>query len=320
MQPPAIGYASGKVILLGEHSVVYGGTAIAASIERGVSAQASFSRTTRLWLMGRWIAPGEAGLGVAFKELLEKMEVYDLEVRLDPDIPVGCGLGASAAMGVATARAIERLVQSRDASYAPGDSLLFEAVERWERVLHGNPSGIDLVAASGLGLLSFRRAEGPRRLKVARPLRVAIAIAGAPAETRSMVQAVAAFRQRDRALVDRIFSTIEHLVETAELRLASGDLVGLGQLLDANQAELERLNISNREIEAACQMARDAGALGAKLTGAGGGGCVIALTNGDPAPVLDAWRRAGLDAFCTAIGEGALRDPDLEPDPKEIVP
>jgi len=320
MQAPATGYASGKVILLGEHSVVYGGTAIAASIERGVSAQASFSQSSRLCLMGRWIVPGEAGLGVAFEELLAQMRTFDLEVRLDPDIPVGCGLGASAAMGVATARAINGLIRSRDPRDALPESRLLEAAECWERVLHGNPSGIDLAAASGRGILSFRRTEGPRWLKLALPLRIAIAIASAPAETRSMVQAVADLRQRDRALVDGIFSTIEHLAQSAESQLLSGDLAGLGQLLDANQAELERLGISNREIEAACQIARDEGALGAKLTGAGGGGCVIALTNGDPAPVLEAWQRVGLNAFCTSIGDLAHRDPDREHDSREMVP
>lgn len=94
---------------------------------------------------------------------------------------------------------------------------------------------------------------------------------------------------------------IESLVKNARLALEAGDVTGLGRLLDLNQMLLSGLMVSTEEIETACRVAREAGALGAKLTGAGGGGAVIALCEADPEPVLDAWRRQGLTCFSTRV-------------------
>ena len=104
-------------------------------------------------------------------------------------------------------------------------------------------------------------------------------------------------RERRPAVVDQALEGIRALVQNAKLCLEAGDLPGLGSLMNYNQMLLSGLFVSTEGIERCCGLARDAGALGAKLTGAGGGGAVVALCDGDFAPILTAWRAAGIDGF-----------------------
>jgi mevalonate kinase len=102
--------------------------------------------------------------------------------------------------------------------------------------------------------------------------------------------------------VNQTFAGIESLVKNAECCIRQADHPGLGKLMDLNQMLLSSLFVSTEEIEHACRLARDAGALGAKLTGAGGGGSVIALVQGHAADVLAAWKRVGIDGFEARVG------------------
>src|SRR5690606_3315749 len=113
--------------------------------------------------------------------------------------------------------------------------------------------------------------------------------AGPSARTKTMVESVANLRRRRSELVDKSLEAIHSLVENAALCLKAGDLVGLGKLMDYNQMLLSGLFLSTSEIEDACRIARDEGALGAKLTGAGGGGSVIALAE-DPDAIVAGWQ------------------------------
>jgi mevalonate kinase len=117
-----------------------------------------------------------------------------------------------------------------------------------------------------------------------------------------MVESVARLAARRPELVDKAVTGIKALVDNARLCIEAGDLPGLGKLMDLNQMLLSGLMVSTAGIEAACETARRAGALGAKLTGAGGGGCVIALADLDPEPVLEAWRAEGLECFAATVG------------------
>jgi mevalonate kinase len=101
--------------------------------------------------------------------------------------------------------------------------------------------------------------------------------------------------------VTRTFGAIDSLVQNARLALEAGDHVGLGKLMDLNQVLLSGLMVSTEEIETMCSLARETGALGVKLTGSGGGGCVVALVDEDPTPIVAAWEKAGFRAFSTRV-------------------
>jgi mevalonate kinase len=112
-----------------------------------------------------------------------------------------------------------------------------------------------------------------------------------------MVDNVARLRERRPAIVNKALEGILALVKNARLCLEASDLQGLGSLMNYNQMLLSGLFVSTEGIERCCALARDAGALGAKLTGAGGGGAVVALCDRDFEPILSAWRAAGIECF-----------------------
>ena len=285
--------AHGKVILLGEHAVVYGVPAIAAGIDRGAHAKARPSETAKLSIGDVEVAPDDGtDLGQAFQALLADLESGPVDVRVECELPTGCGLGSSAAIAVAVARAITGKDSAR----------VQRAATAWEKVFHGNPSGIDVAAAALGGCLWFTRADGASPLALVAPLELAVAIAGPAASTKVMVDSVARLRERRPEIFQKTLDGIHSIVKNGRLAIEAGDIVGLGRLFDLNQMLLAGWYVSTEEIEHACQIAREAGALGAKLTGAGGGGCVIALTAAGPERVLEAWRKVGLTCFGATIG------------------
>ncbi len=288
----------GKAILLGEHAVVYGMPAIAAGLDRGATAHATASSRASLRVGERAAHAGDGSeLGAGFAALLAAVGSPPCDVEVSLQIPPGVGLGGSAAIAVAVARAVFEWQGSPDAEL----SRIVDAAMAWERVFHGNPSGVDAWAAAHGGCVLYTRGEGVRRIRLARELSLAIAVAGPPASTRTMVEGLAQLRARKKDMVEKSFLGIESLVKNAALCLEAGDLPGLGKLFDFNQMLLAGLFLSTEEIELACNWARDAGALGAKLTGGGGGGCVIALADGPAEPILAAWRAHGLACFETVV-------------------
>jgi mevalonate kinase len=136
---------------------------------------------------------------------------------------------------------------------------------------------------------------------VPRTLVMAIGNTGMSSSTRTMVEGVARLRARSPEMVERTFDAIRSLSSNARFAVEAGDLRALGQLFDLNQMLLSGLFVSSTEIETLCQLARGAGALGAKLTGAGGGGCVVALAETDASPILAAWKEAGFEGFAAVV-------------------
>jgi mevalonate kinase len=295
------GHAWGKVILLGEHAVVYGVPALAVGIDRGARATAvpAGSGPSRLLVRGWNIAVREDrldhDLARAFRALLEaarancpSLEPHEVEV--EASLPPGGGLGCSAAIGVAIARAL--------GPQAGHDAIQAQATA-WEQVFHGNPSGVDAAVAARGGCVLFRRGEPIEAVRVRAPLLLCVGNTGRASSTRSMVEGLARLREREPERVDRSFEDVRAMVHGARIALEAGDRVGLGRLMDRNQTLLEGLSLSTPEIETMCGLARGAGALGAKLTGAGGGGCVVALVPSTAVAdaVLEAWKHEGLEGF-----------------------
>jgi len=269
------GSGRGKVILLGEHAAVYGVPALVVGLDRGASAQVRPSSLDEISLNGASLAPRHElfeALAAARRTLAAPPVRLDLEL----DIPPGAGLGASAALGVASARALLGGDDGAD------EASVSAAADAWEQVLHGNPSGVDRTAAQLGGVLSFTKNRPPEPVPLRRALHLVCAIAGPPASTKDMVQMVATLKTSNPAQFDKNLGAIRSLVENATLCLRGGDLVSLGKLMDLCQMVLAGWMLSTEAIEVACKLARQAGALGAKLTGSGGGGAIVALAP-DPA-------------------------------------
>lgn len=284
--------ARGKVILTGEHAVVYGLPALACGLERGASAQVKRGASS-LTIQGVRVAE-DSETFAAFLELCDSLQLTPCSVEVSLEMPAGVGLGASAAIGVSIARA---LVGADERS-----PRVLEAAERWERVFHGKPSGIDAACAFAGGCIRFSKATGWTRVRLGAPLQLAVAVAGPPSSTKAMVDEVGRFRERNPGRFQENLEAIGALVNNAERCLEAGDWRGLGTLLDYNQMLLASWFLSTPEIEACCHAARRAGALGAKLTGAGGGGCVIALPGDQGAdPIIDAWTAAGYTCFVSDV-------------------
>ena len=312
----AEGRGHGKLILFGEHAVVYGHPALVAGLERGVTARARrCPPPTTLRLRGPFgLAeevspdPGGAPLARSLSALLEVLRPPGpLGLEADLELWPGAGLGSSAALAAALARAI-----------APDgeEALLEQAVEASEQVFHGHPSGVDQAAALRGGLIRFERpAPGhPPLLRPlerppgATPLTLAVCLAAPGASTAEMVAAVGARHRRHPQATTALFRAIGELAEEADALLASTDPTvpeELGELMDINHGALAALGVSTAALDAACHLARGAGALGAKLTGAGGGGCVFALARPEDdgaVHVLAAWREGNFgDAFAVVI-------------------
>lgn len=273
-----MGFGRGKVILLGEHAVVHGCPAIAVGIERGVHAEAS-PATQDLLRLSPWnleIRPDPAGpepLQRAFEAALESYpERPTVEVNATVELPAGAGLGCSAAIGVAVLDAIDEAIGMKRSR-----TELAEAALVWEQVFHGNPSGIDNTISAVGGVALYRRGEPLEPLRSNKPLSLVVGYSGEPSSTKEMVALVARQLEDDPERVTKTFEGIEVLVRNAKLAIEVGDLIALGQLLDLNHTILSSLMLCTTKVDAMCQAAREAGALGAKMTGAGGGGCMFAL-------------------------------------------
>jgi mevalonate kinase len=296
-QQVGVGYGNGKTVLLGEHAVVYGMPAIAAGISLGASARAAPSPSSSSRVAERSAVAGDGSeLSLALEQTCRALGVGPRSVEVDVTLPLGSGLGGSAAIGVAVSRALLATLGEVETQ-----ARVLAGVSAWEQVFHGNPSGVDAAAAYLGGCIWFTKAGGPEPIFVAVPLRIAICLAGPPASTKQMVDDVRRLGERRPDLLGKSLAGIESLVKNARLCIEAGDLSGLGQLMNYNQMLLSGLFLSTPEIERACAIAREAGALGAKLTGAGGGGAVIALVAERAEPVEAAWRAAGFVDFSSEI-------------------
>lgn len=311
--------ACGKVILLGEHAVVYGVPALCGALQGGVEVEA-IPGEGRL-LVPEWDVatpplaellhpPTDAvlsSLSLALRAIVEHSFAavgrtlsaselpYNFVARFA--IPTGAGLGSSAALSVALVRAVDR-VASLNLRESDVDAAAFAA----EKVFHGSPSGLDHTVAQRGGFGLFRRGQGLTPVMDSPPLKLCIGHTGKARDTKGRVARVAELNRENPELTAPIFARIGALVGEAVEALSRRDLAQLGRAMNENQALLRQLDVSCEEIERVCQLALDAGALGAKLTGGGGGGCVVALAPGREELVLAAWQAAGYSSFLVEVG------------------
>jgi len=294
------GTSSGKVILLGEHAVVHGAPALAASIGRGARARARPSEGEPALRVtdasGPWVVEPGSELDRAFQVLHEIVGV-SADAQCVVEIPARAGLGSSACLGVALARALLTL-----RGVPVDDTTVVEAATAWERVFHGNPSGIDVAVAVHGGCIRFSRSRGVKPMPLSEAIPLCVGDTGLRSSTREMVDRVAAELaargDAGRGVLAAIGACVERAAEA--LPRAAWDEVA-GAMRD-NHGHLRDLGLSNPTTETLCSVATSAGALAAKITGAGGGGCVVALAPGRQQAVLDAWAAAGFTGFSVCAG------------------
>jgi mevalonate kinase len=304
--------ACGKVIVLGEHAVVYGKPCLAAGLDRGVEAwiDPSVEANELLSLhVEPWLLDARARDGSDIGKALDALDRASAEMfgavnkplalRARIHLPGAGGLGSSAALGVACIRA---LVQARYDRAPTIEQTLALGLE-WERVFHGNPSGVDHTVAACGGAGVYTRGEPFAPVLLRAPLHLAIGDTGERTPTRTMVESVARQHARRTEAVDKTLDAIAVVVRNGALALREHDLHALGQLMDMNQSLLSSLLLSTERTELLCRVARERGAHGAKLTGGGGGGCVIALAR-DAAharEIVRAWSGEQAPGFATSI-------------------
>jgi mevalonate kinase len=294
------GFGHGKVILVGEHAVVHGHPALAAGISTGIAveARAGTEAASRLRVPA-WNLQASTGdgtpVGRALEAIVRRLEAPALDFEADARIPARAGLGSSAALATALARAAAAATGRSETSDA-----VDAAVAAAEEVFHGTPSGIDAAAARSGVTGRFTRASGWQPVPVLQKITLCIGLSGRPRDTAAQVAAVGRLRERLPA-AGEVLGLLGRLADDAAGALGKGDVDGLGRIMDAAHGLLAALRLSSPELETLVHTARAAGAVGAKLTGAGGGGAVIALAPGHKQDVLDRWRAAGFEGFLAEV-------------------
>jgi mevalonate kinase len=276
--------APGKVILFGEHAVVYGRPALAVPVKQ-VHAEVDVALSAR---PGIWIDAPDVGLSSELSALPSgqpiaalihnllfawKIDPFpDLAVRVSSTIPVASGLGSGAAVSVALIRALagalqQPLTDEQVSAYA------FEI----ERLHHGTPSGIDNTVVTYAQPVYFTRGKPIEMLRLPEPFTIVIGYTGIAAPTRESVAAVRQLYDADPTAWDAVFDGIAVITGMARDAIETGMWRTLGPLMNENHSLLQRLTVSSPELDCLVDAARAAGAWGAKLSGGGRGGNMIAL-------------------------------------------
>lgn len=272
--------APGKIILTGEHYVVHGSTAIAAAINLRARVTVSLQNEHESRIISRdSVSPAlkNDGRFPVVKSIIRKIfERYgklgkDFEVKISSNIPLGSGLGSSAAVAVATSAAFARL-KGKNLS----NEEIWEIAHQGEKTVHGNPSGIDTWTSLRGGIIMFRKSERCRPIEVKNPIEFLVVFSGTSRNTTRLVSKVNDMKKRYPFTFSHYARAATQLSLDLSEALVNGDLTRLGALMDLAQLSLNWAGASTKRLDSIIETLRTK-SLGAKLTGAGGGGSVIAL-------------------------------------------
>ena len=279
--------AAGKVILLGEHAVVYGKHALALPIRDAVSA-----RVTRDNPQSSIPAGFDAGIALIAREL--GVETEGVGIALQSKIPRAMGLGSSAAIAVA-------IIRGFNVAFDLGidDERVNAIAYECEKFAHGTPSGVDNTLATYAQPMLFRRGDdlefSPIELAEAAP--IVVAFSSTTGMTIEQVAGVRARREKNAVHYDAIFEEIDAISLAGAEALVSADYAQLGSLMNFCHGLLNAIEVSTPELEQMVSIARASGAAGAKLTGAGGGGSIVAICPGTQHAVEAALAAAGFETM-----------------------
>ncbi len=280
--------APAKVIISGEHSVVYGYPALVAAVNvysraivETVDEFGPHEICSEKYGIGKVIGGALSG-PAALKPLAKVVSAFcesesfrgKLKIRVSSEIPPASGMGSSASTSVALAYALLRTVYEK-----PPEEKVFKLAMEGERVAHANPSGVDVAAALKGGLILFVKDKGFERLEAGKGLFL-LADSGMERSTREMVSRVASLKEKEPDLFNIVMTSISDITNRIS-RLLQSDVSEAGRLMTLNHLLLSLLGVSNSRLDSIVWSSISSGAYGAKLTGAGGGGCVLILVDED---------------------------------------
>jgi mevalonate kinase len=295
--------APGKIILFGEHAVVYGKAAIACPIlcyqARTIVTPELNSQSGNIHLEAE-----DIGLSTHFDDLdpdhaLKAAIVQVLEdippsktpachIKITSTIPQAAGLGSGAATAACLIRAFSAFLGKRLT-----DEQVSQKTYQVEKIHHGTPSGIDNTVVSYQKPIYFRQNEPPFFLKIHSPITILIADCGKPGNTHKAVEDVRKQRSSDPVFFNSIINSIDEISNQAFEIIKANSTQGLGPLMNQNHQLLRELGVSSPELDNLVNIARDAGALGAKMSGGGLGGHIIALLENPEERIIDDLTAAG---------------------------
>lgn len=278
--------APGKVILFGEHAVVYGRPAIAVPVSQVRAAAALMPLAGPFTIYAVNLnrcypldsAPETDPLAFAVRLVLDRLETDapPAQLQVESTIPIASGMGSGAAVSVAIIRALNVYLDGN-----LDDAAISQLAFQVEELYHGSPSGIDNTVVTYSRPVYYVRCQPIQPFNIQTPFRLLIADTGISSPTRIAVGDVRNAWQQQPEVYDELFDRIGQISIAARSAIEQGRVYELGELMTRNQALLEKINVSSPELEKLIQAAVDAGAGGAKLSGAGRGGNIIALVEHD---------------------------------------
>jgi mevalonate kinase len=295
--------APGKIILFGEHAVVYGQPAIAVPVTQVRAKAIVMPHITGSPGEVRVLAPdvgldglwsqlsSENPIGAALggvQSILGVAHIPACTIKITSTIPVASGLGSGAAVSVAVIRAFAGFL-----GHPLADEQISSIAYEVEKIHHGTPSGIDNTVITYERPVFFIKGQPVEVFQVAKPFTIVIGDTGIPAPTKESVGDVRKAHQADQARYERFFAAAGSIARTARQAIEGGHPEWLGPLMNENHDLLQKMGVSSPELDRLVEVAQQAGAAGAKLSGGGRGGNMIALVENNRATVIE---KALLDA------------------------
>ncbi|OYT27739.1 mevalonate kinase [Thermoplasmatales archaeon ex4572_165] len=305
------GIGFGKAIVFNEHFVVYKIPAIVSAIGKYTLAKVEPVNTSG-WKLNdnRKATPRYKDDKIdqqkdSINRIMKKMNIDlskgGIEITLEGNLYCASGIGASAASCVAIARALSQHFQLTFT-----DDEINDIAYEGEKGYHGTPSGIDNTASTFGGLIWFEKGENNimDKIELQNPVEVVMGNTGKVADTTKAVAGVRERKEKNPEKYGPIFDRAENIAYLAKNAFQSEDYREIGKLMNENHKLLQQIEVSSRELDFLVKLARDHGALGAKLTGGGLGGNILALTPGRDLQenVATAIEKEGFQTLKTVIG------------------